>query len=71
MEGMRTLQMILQKLYNFSENDVFQERDEFPFSKMLTLYRTEPFQLNATYSLPNQVPYLRREIGNRSIISIV
>ncbi len=50
-----------------SENDVFHEHDEFPFSKMLTLYRTEPFQLNATYSLPNQVPYLRQEIGNNRL----
>ncbi|VDM41333.1 unnamed protein product [Toxocara canis] len=45
------------------ENDVFVERDEFPFSKMLTLYRQEPFQLTACYAFPNLIPHLSREIG--------
>lgn len=47
----------------FRENDVFVERDEFPFSKMLTLYRQEPFQLTACYAFPNLIPHLSREIG--------
>ncbi len=51
------------KIVCFSENDVFQEQDEFPFSKMLTLYRKEPFVLNANYALPNQIPYPKVEIG--------
>ncbi|VDO42902.1 unnamed protein product, partial [Onchocerca flexuosa] len=46
------------------ENDVFIERDEFPYSKMLTLYRQEPFQVDASYSYPNQIPHPMRQIGS-------
>uniref|UniRef100_A0A915Q5H5 Uncharacterized protein n=1 Tax=Setaria digitata TaxID=48799 RepID=A0A915Q5H5_9BILA len=46
------------------ENDVFIEHDEFPYSKMLTLYRQEPFQVDASYSYPNQVPHPMRHIGS-------
>ncbi|EJW79681.1 hypothetical protein WUBG_09411, partial [Wuchereria bancrofti] len=46
------------------ENDVFIEHDEFPYSKMLTLYRQEPFQVDASYSYPNQVPHPTRHIGS-------
>ncbi|VDK85292.1 unnamed protein product [Litomosoides sigmodontis] len=46
------------------ENDVFVEHDEFPYSKMLTLYRQEPFQVDASYSYPNQVPHPMRNIGS-------
>lgn len=45
------------------ENDVFLEHDEFPFSKMLTLYRQEPFQLSACYAYPNLIPHSSRQIG--------
>ncbi|MCP9258980.1 hypothetical protein DINM_001965 [Dirofilaria immitis] len=44
------------------ENDVFIEHDEFPYSKMLTLYRQEPFQVDASYSYPNQIPHPTRHI---------
>ncbi|EFO21220.2 hypothetical protein LOAG_07269 [Loa loa] len=46
------------------ENDVFTEHDEFPFSKMLTLYRQESFQVDASYSYPNQIPHPIRHIGS-------
>ncbi|CAG9535600.1 unnamed protein product [Cercopithifilaria johnstoni] len=46
------------------ENDVFIEHDEFPYSKMLTLYRQEAFQVDATYSCPNQVPHPIRHMGS-------
>ncbi|KAL4001834.1 Hsp70 family protein [Acanthocheilonema viteae] len=46
------------------ENDVFIEHDEFPFSKMLTLYRQEPFQVDASYSYPNQIPHPIRHMGS-------
>ncbi|VDK65564.1 unnamed protein product [Onchocerca ochengi] len=46
------------------ENDVFIEHDEFPYSKMLTLYRQEPFQVDASYSYPNQIPHPIRHIGS-------
>ncbi|VDM99061.1 unnamed protein product [Thelazia callipaeda] len=45
------------------ENDVFIEHDEFPFSKMLTVYRQESFQIDASYSYPNQIPHPSRHIG--------
>lgn len=54
--------MLVTILY-FRENDVFQEQDEFPFSKMLTLYRKEPFVLNANYADPNRIPYPKTDIG--------
>lgn len=51
------------QMITFSENDVFIEHDEFPYSKMLTLYRQEPFQVDASYSYPNQIPHPIRHIG--------
>ncbi|KAK6023948.1 DnaK family protein [Ostertagia ostertagi] len=44
-------------LHNYSESDVFVERDEFPFSKMVSLYRADAFQVDARYALPNTVPH--------------
>ncbi|MFH4978959.1 hypothetical protein AB6A40_005668 [Gnathostoma spinigerum] len=45
------------------DSTVFVERDEFPFSKMITLNRYDPFRLTACYAFPNQIPHLSREIG--------
>ncbi|KHJ87295.1 DnaK family protein [Oesophagostomum dentatum] len=39
------------------ESDVFVERDEFPFSKMVSLFRSDTFQVDARYALPNTVPH--------------
>lgn len=46
-----------------SDSDVFAEGDEFPFSKMLTLYRTGPFALAAGYAAPATVPHTAKDIG--------
>lgn len=46
------------------ESDVFGERDEVPFSKVITLYRNDTFQLNAQYANPNCIPHETRTIGS-------
>ncbi|GMS88203.1 hypothetical protein PENTCL1PPCAC_10378 [Pristionchus entomophagus] len=46
------------------ESLVFAEGDEFPFSKMLTLYRTGPFALDAAYGAPDAVPHSGKTIGS-------
>ncbi|VDM84106.1 unnamed protein product [Strongylus vulgaris] len=45
------------------ESDVFVERDEFPFSKMVSLYRSDTFQVDARYALPNTVPHTTSVVG--------
>lgn len=45
------------------ESDVFAEHDEFPFSKVITLYRQDVFQLDARYAFPNTVPHNTAVIG--------
>ena len=42
---------------------VYREGDNIYHSKMLTFYRKEPFQLVASYSQPDQVPYSHPQIG--------
>uniref|UniRef100_A0A0N5AXQ3 Heat shock 70 kDa protein 4L n=1 Tax=Syphacia muris TaxID=451379 RepID=A0A0N5AXQ3_9BILA len=50
----------------FRSNNIFNERDEFPFSKMITLYRAKPFQLHAEYS-SIEIPHSIRQIGTWNI----
>lgn len=38
---------------------------------MLTLYRQEPFQVDASYSYPNQIPHPTRHIGMCKVIRIL
>ncbi|GMT18318.1 hypothetical protein PFISCL1PPCAC_9615 [Pristionchus fissidentatus] len=52
------------------ESDVFDEQDEFPFSKMLTLYRTGPFRLEAGYAAPNNIPHLCKQIGSWQVNNV-
>ncbi|CAJ0941927.1 unnamed protein product, partial [Mesorhabditis belari] len=52
------------------ESDVFVERDEFPFSKMLTFYRNEPFRLDAGYAFPNTIPHTTRQLGSWKILGV-
>lgn len=50
--------------YNkFSSSNIFEERDEFPFSKMINLYRDKPFKLFAEYG-SREIPHSVRQIGN-------
>jgi len=54
-----------------SEMEVFGENHPFPFSKMLTFYRKEPFTLEATYAYPNHVPYSKTFVGNECFTLIL
>ncbi|VDM53781.1 unnamed protein product [Angiostrongylus costaricensis] len=52
------------------ESDVFIERDEFPYSKMVSLYRSDSFQVDARYALPNTVPHTTSTIGSWRITGV-
>ncbi|KAK5976164.1 Heat shock protein 4 [Trichostrongylus colubriformis] len=52
------------------ESDVFVERDEFPFSKMVSLYRSDSFQVDARYALPNTVPHTTTTVGSWRIVGV-
>ncbi|KAK6741049.1 hypothetical protein RB195_009106 [Necator americanus] len=52
------------------ESDVFVERDEFPFSKMVSLYRSDTFQVDARYALPNTVPHTTSAIGSWRVLGV-
>lgn len=43
--------------------EVFPKFHQIPFSKMLTFYRKEPFQLEARYTSPEIVPHKESLIG--------
>uniref|UniRef100_A0A8C8SMC6 Heat shock protein 105 kDa n=1 Tax=Pelusios castaneus TaxID=367368 RepID=A0A8C8SMC6_9SAUR len=45
------------------EYEVFSRNHAAPFSKVLTFYRKGPFELEAFYSDPNDVPYPEAKIG--------
>lgn len=49
---------------NGGENDVFSPRDEVPFSKLVSLLRSGPFQVEAHYGQPNLVPHNQVHIGS-------
>ncbi|VDM85625.1 unnamed protein product, partial [Strongylus vulgaris] len=52
------------------ESDVFVERDEFPFSKMVSLYRSDTFQVDARYALPNTVPHTTSVVGSWRVLGV-
>ncbi|WKX99980.1 hypothetical protein Q1695_014673 [Nippostrongylus brasiliensis] len=52
------------------ESDVFVERDEFPYSKMVSLYRSDAFQVDARYALPNTVPHTISAVGSWRITGV-
>ncbi|CAD6190329.1 unnamed protein product [Caenorhabditis auriculariae] len=45
------------------ESVAFTESDEFPFSKMVTLFRSDAFQIDARYISPNTVPHTQSHLG--------
>lgn len=49
---------------NGGENDVFSPRDEVPFSKLVSLLRSGPFNVEAHYAQPNVVPHNQVHIGS-------
>ncbi|KIH53698.1 DnaK family protein [Ancylostoma duodenale] len=52
------------------ESDVFVERDEFPFSKMVSLYRSDTFQVDARYALPNTIPHTLSAVGSWRVLGV-
>ncbi|KAM9312889.1 heat shock 70 kDa protein 4 [Gastrophryne carolinensis] len=46
-----------------SDCEVFPKNHAAPFSKVLTFYRKEPFNLDAYYSLPKELPYPDPSLG--------
>lgn len=53
-----------------SQMEVFPQFHQFPFSKMLTFYRTEPFSIEARYTDPSQVPISQSGIGVYNITKV-
>lgn len=52
------------------ESEVFAAGDEFPFSKMLTLYRTGAFSLQAGYGTPAALPHTEKAIGSWQVNNV-
>jgi molecular chaperone DnaK (HSP70) len=46
-----------------NELEVFQYMDKIPMSKLLTIYKKEPFEIEARYRYPNNIPYNEPRIG--------
>uniref|UniRef100_A0A663M2G2 Heat shock protein 105 kDa n=1 Tax=Athene cunicularia TaxID=194338 RepID=A0A663M2G2_ATHCN len=51
-------------------HEVFSKNHAAPFSKVLTFYRKGPFELEAFYSDPNEVPYPESKIGRYVIQNV-
>lgn len=60
-----------QNIEDEGEMEVFAPNHAFPFSKMLTFYRKEPFDLEASYSKNTQLPLKDGFIGRFSIKDVV
>lgn len=74
------------KTIKFRESDVFSEREEFPFAKMVTLFRRDTFQVkrrreeictqrngvqvDARYAFPNMVPHSTSSIGSWRVTGV-
>ncbi|KAK0417954.1 hypothetical protein QR680_013296 [Steinernema hermaphroditum] len=52
-------------------NTVFSKGDEFPFSKVITFFRKEPFQIDAQYANSASVPHTVHHIGSWKVNNIV
>lgn len=60
--------IVLSESLIFSENDVFNPRDEVPFAKIVSLLRSGPFHLDAHYAQPNCVPHNQVHIGSWNVV---
>ena len=47
----------------FRECEVFSKNHAAPFSKVITFHKKEPFDLEAFYSTPKDLPYPDHRIG--------
>ncbi|XP_063059263.1 heat shock 70 kDa protein 4-like [Engraulis encrasicolus] len=54
-----------------SDCEVFPKNHAAPFSKVLTFYRKEPFQLDAYYNNPKELPYPDPTIGQFVVQKVV
>ncbi|XP_061600348.1 heat shock 70 kDa protein 4L [Cololabis saira] len=53
------------------ECEVFSKNHSAPFSKVITFHKKEPFELEAFYSCPQELPYPDQRIGCFSIQNVV
>lgn len=56
--------------YCFRECEVFSKNHAAPFSKVITFHKKEPFDLEAYYTHPHEVPYPDSRIGKDMGIKI-
>lgn len=54
----------------YSDCEVFPKNHPSPFSKVLTFFRKEPFNLEAYYNNPKELPYASGTIGTASSTSV-
>lgn len=50
--------------FGHRECEVFSKNHAAPFSKVITFHKKEPFDLEAFYSSPQELPYPDHKIGN-------
>uniref|UniRef100_A0A8C8GW45 Heat shock protein 4 like n=1 Tax=Oncorhynchus tshawytscha TaxID=74940 RepID=A0A8C8GW45_ONCTS len=53
------------------ECEVYSKNHAAPFSKVITFHKDEPFDLEALYSLPQELPYPDIRIGHFSVQNVV
>ncbi|KAJ8368501.1 hypothetical protein SKAU_G00085290 [Synaphobranchus kaupii] len=51
-------------------HEVFCKNHTFPFSKVITFYRKNPFALEAFYSDPTSLPYPQAKIGEFAVLNV-
>jgi molecular chaperone DnaK (HSP70) len=54
-----------------NELEVFPRFEKIPLSKLLTIYKREPFEIEARYRFPNNIPYSDARIGKFYIGNVV
>ena len=54
-----------------NELEVFPRFEKTPLSKLLTIYKREPFEIEARYRFPNDIPYSDARIGKFYIGNVV
>lgn len=53
-----------------AETIVFKKSEEFPYAKMLTLMKSDAFQVVGMYEHPNQIPYTDTYIGSWEVRNV-
>ena len=54
-----------------NEIEVFPKLEKIPLSKLLTIYKREPFEIEARYRFPNNIPFNEPRIGKFYINNVV